>query len=59
MAEEVVSFGMRIGVGCAITYKNSRSERETVRRVPLELWLSAYGVASEPRWGWIGAISLA
>ena len=30
-----------------------------VRRVPLELWLSSYGVASEPRWGWIGAISLA
>ena len=30
-----------------------------VRRVPLELWLSAYGVASEPRWGWLGAISLA
>lgn len=30
-----------------------------VRTVPLELWLSAYGVASEPRWGWLGAISLA
>ena len=30
-----------------------------VREVPLELWLSAYGVASEPRWGWLGAISLA
>lgn len=30
-----------------------------VRRVPLEAWLSAYGVASEPRWGWLGAISLA
>lgn len=30
-----------------------------VREVPLELWLSAYGVASEPRWGWIGAIALA
>ena len=30
-----------------------------VRRVPLELWISSYGVASEPRWGWIGAISLA
>ena len=29
-----------------------------VRRVPLELWLSAYGVASEPRWGWLGAIAL-
>lgn len=31
----------------------------SVRRVPLELWLSAYGVASEPRWGWLGAIALA
>ena len=30
-----------------------------VREVPLALWLSAYGVASEPRWGWIGAVSLA
>ena len=30
-----------------------------VREVPLEPWLSAYGVASEPRWGWLGAISLA
>ena len=29
-----------------------------VRRVPLELWLSAYGVTSEPRWGWLGAIGL-
>lgn len=29
-----------------------------VRDVPLVLWLSAYGVASEPRWGWLGAISL-
>ena len=30
-----------------------------VREVPLTLWLSTYGVASEPRWGWLGAISLA
>ncbi|WP_455136725.1 hypothetical protein [Thermophilibacter sp.] len=30
-----------------------------VRRAPLELWLSAYGVASEPRWGWLGGIGLA
>lgn len=29
-----------------------------VRRVPLALWLSAYGVASEPRWGWLGGIGL-
>ena len=30
-----------------------------MRDVPLALWLSAYGVASEPRWGWIGAMALA
>lgn len=30
-----------------------------VRTVPLELWLSAYGVVEEPRWGWLGAVSLA
>lgn len=29
-----------------------------VRTVPLELWTSAYGVMSEPRWGWLGAIAL-
>lgn len=29
-----------------------------VRTVPLGLWLSAYGVADEPRWGWLGAIAL-
>lgn len=29
-----------------------------VRDVPLDLWLSAYGVACEPRWGWLGAIAL-
>ena len=36
MAQEVTSFGMFIGVGCAVTYKNSKSERESVLRVPLE-----------------------
>lgn len=29
-----------------------------VRHVPLGLWLSVYGVASEPRWGWLGGIGL-
>lgn len=29
-----------------------------VRTVPLELWLSTYGVMAEPRWGWLGGISL-
>ena len=30
-----------------------------VRTVPLELWLTAYGVMAEPRWGWLGSIGLA
>ena len=29
-----------------------------VRRVPLDLWLSAYGVMYEPRWGWLALIDL-
>lgn len=29
-----------------------------VRTVPLELWLSAYGVMEDPRWGWLGSIAL-
>lgn len=29
-----------------------------VRKVPLELWLSAYGLMGEPRWGWLGGIGL-
>lgn len=31
---------------------------ETVRKVPLELWLSTYGLMAEPRWGWLGTIRL-
>lgn len=31
---------------------------DAVRTVPLELWLSAYGLISEPRWGWLGSIGL-
>lgn len=30
----------------------------TVRRVPLDLWLSTYGVMAEPRWGWLAHIDL-
>lgn len=30
----------------------------TVRKVPLELWLSAYGLMANPRWGWLGSIGL-
>lgn len=28
------------------------------RRVPLDLWLSTYGVVAEPRWGWLAFIDL-
>lgn len=29
-----------------------------VRRSPLAIWLSAYGVMAEPRWGWLGSLGL-
>lgn len=29
-----------------------------VRKVPLELWLSAYGLMADPRWGWLGSMGL-
>ena len=29
-----------------------------VLTAPLELWISAYGVMAEPRWGWLGGIAL-
>ena len=29
-----------------------------VRTVPLELWLSTYGIMCEPRWGWLAGIAL-
>lgn len=32
--------------------------QQEVRHVPLELWLSAYGLMSEPRWGWLGSMGL-
>ena len=31
---------------------------DRVRVVPLDLWLSAYGLMDEPRWGWLGSIGL-
>ena len=31
---------------------------EDVRKVPLTLWLSAYGLMTQPRWGWLGSIGL-
>ena len=30
----------------------------SIRRVPLSLWLSAYGLMEAPRWGWLGSIGL-
>lgn len=30
-----------------------------IRKVPLDLWLSTYGLMAEPRWGWLGSIGLA
>ena len=29
-----------------------------VRKVPIVLWLSAYGLMDEPRWGWLGSMGL-
>ena len=29
-----------------------------VRKVPLGLWLSAYGLMADPRWGWLGSLGL-
>lgn len=31
---------------------------DRVRKTPLELWLSAYGLMAAPRWGWLGSIGL-
>ena len=31
----------------------------SVRRAPLDLGLSTYGIAAEPRWGWLGGLPLA
>ena len=39
MAEEVVKLGMVLGIGGALTYKNSRKEKETVRRLPLDCFI--------------------
>ncbi len=31
---------------------------DQVRKVPLSLWLSAYGLMADPRWGWLGSMGL-
>ena len=45
--------GLYVGDGQVMECASGR-----VRTAPLELWASAYGVMSEPRWGWLGAIAL-
>lgn len=45
--------GLYVGDGRVMECAGGR-----VRTAPLEAWLSAYGVASEPRWGWLGAIDM-
>ncbi len=34
------------------------SAEGALRKVPLALWLSAYGLMAPPRWGWLGSIGL-
>lgn len=29
-----------------------------IRKVPLTLWMSAYGLMAPPRWGWLGSMGL-
>lgn len=45
--------GLYIGDGTVMDCAAS-----TVRRVPLDLWLSTYGVMADPRWGWLAHIDL-
>lgn len=45
--------GLYVGDGVAMD-----CAARAVRRVPLDLWLSTYGVMAEPRWGWIAYIDL-
>ncbi len=35
------------------------SVNSKVRKVPLSVWMSVYGLMDEPRWGWLGSIGLA
>lgn len=45
--------GLYVGDGMVMDSAGGR-----VRRVPLELWLSAYGIMAPPRWGWLAGIAL-
>jgi cell wall-associated NlpC family hydrolase len=45
--------GLYVGDGTVMDSADGR-----VRKVPLELWTSAYGLMDEPRWGWLGSIGL-
>ena len=45
--------GIYVGDELVMDCANNR-----VRTVPLTLWLSAYGLMQEPRWGWLGSMGL-
>lgn len=45
--------GLYVGDGAVMDCAEAR-----VRRVPLDLWLSNYGVMVGPRWGWLAGIAL-
>lgn len=45
--------GLYVGDGQIMDFAGMKT-----RCLPLGLWLSAYGVAAEPRWGWLGSIGL-
>ncbi|MCH3942201.1 MAG: hypothetical protein LKE37_00545 [Atopobiaceae bacterium] len=53
LAANLGHVGLYIGDGLV-----RESVDEAVRTVPLELWLVAYGLMDEPRWGWLGGLAL-
>ena len=45
--------GLYVGDGAVMDCAEGR-----VRKAPLDLWLSTYGVMAEPRWGWLAHVGL-
>ena len=45
--------GIYLGDGIVMDSVEGRT-----RKVPLALWLSAYGLMAPPRWGWLGSMGL-
>lgn len=45
--------GLYVGDGQVMDCADGR-----VRTLPLELWLSNYGIQAPPRWGWLGGVAL-